>query len=112
MSCRPKLIVFDEPTTALDVTTQIEVLGAIKELIRDFGTAAVYISHDLAIVWNIADDVIVMRHGKVVDSGPKRRIFAPPHDPYTELLLTSAPEMRMTWLNELLETRRARARVA
>ena len=63
MACKPDLIVFDEPTTALDVTTQIEVLGAIKEVIEAYGTSAIYISHDLAVVAQMADRIMVLRHG-------------------------------------------------
>src|SRR5690606_7885071 len=65
LSPRPDLIVFDEPTTALDVTTQIEVLAAIKDAIRDEHTAALYITHDLAVVAQIADEILVLRHGKM-----------------------------------------------
>ena len=63
----PDLIVFDEPTTALDVTTQIEVLAAIKDAIRDTGVAALYITHDLAVVAQMADGIMVLRHGKLVE---------------------------------------------
>ena len=66
---RPDLIVFDEPTTALDVTTQIEVLAAIRKVIRDHGTAALYISHDLAVVAQVADRILVLRYGKMVETG-------------------------------------------
>ena len=62
--CHPRLIVFDEPTTALDVTTQLDVLAAIKRMIKGENTAALYISHDLAVVSQIADDILVLRHGK------------------------------------------------
>src|SRR5690606_22846834 len=64
---RPDLIVFDEPTTALDVTTQIDVLAIIKEVIREFGTAAIYITHDLGVVAQVADRIKVMRHGTEVE---------------------------------------------
>src|SRR5436305_5660523 len=67
MSCRPDLIIFDEPTTALDVTTQIEVLAAIKDVVRQLNTAAIYISHDLAVVAQMADRIIVLRYGEVVE---------------------------------------------
>ena len=63
----PDLIVFDEPTTALDVTTQIDVLAAIKDAIRDTGVAALYITHDLAVVAQVADEIMVLRHGKLVE---------------------------------------------
>ena len=69
MACKPDLIIFDEPTTALDVTTQIEVLSAIKDAIRDLNSAAIYISHDLAVVAQLAHRVMVLRHGKLVEEG-------------------------------------------
>src|SRR5437868_15179950 len=67
MSCRPDILVLDEPTTALDVTTQIEVLSSIRKLIRAHGTASLYISHDLALVAQVADRIMVLRHGKPVE---------------------------------------------
>jgi len=73
MSCRPDLIVFDEPTTALDVTTQIEVLAAIKDIVRQFDTAAIYITHDLAVVAQMADRIMVLRYGEVVEERPPAR---------------------------------------
>lgn len=63
LSCRPDLIIFDEPTTALDVTTQIEVLAAIREIVKEFNTAAIYISHDLAVVAQMADKIKVLLKG-------------------------------------------------
>ena len=69
MSCRPDIIVLDEPTTALDVTTQIEVLALLRDLIREFGTAGLYITHDLAVVAQIAQRIMVLRHGKMVEVG-------------------------------------------
>ncbi len=69
MSCRPDVLVLDEPTTALDVTTQIEVLILLKSLIREYGTAALYITHDLAVVAQVADRIKVLRHGKEAEEG-------------------------------------------
>ncbi|ASV88020.1 nickel import ATP-binding protein NikE (plasmid) [Ochrobactrum quorumnocens] len=83
----PDLVVFDEPTTALDVTTQIEVLIAIKKAIATTGTAALYISHDLAVVAQIADDIMVLRHGKMVEQGSVRKIFDAPREDYTRELV-------------------------
>jgi peptide/nickel transport system ATP-binding protein len=85
---RPGLIVFDEPTTALDVTTQIDVLAAIKRAIEETSTAALYITHDLAIVAQIADDIMVLRHGKMVEYGPARQIIEAPRQDYTRRLLS------------------------
>ncbi len=84
---RPDLIVFDEPTTALDVTTQIDVLVAIKRAIRESGTAALYISHDLAVVAQIADDIMVLRHGETVEYGSTRQIIETPQKDYTRALV-------------------------
>ncbi|HAV61514.1 MAG TPA: ABC transporter, partial [Verrucomicrobiales bacterium] len=84
---KPSLIVFDEPTTALDVTTQIEVLAAIKEAIRDEQTAALYITHDLAIVAQIADEVLVLRHGKAVEHGTAQQVLEAPREDYTRRLV-------------------------
>ncbi|MBV2143373.1 ABC transporter ATP-binding protein [Falsochrobactrum sp. TDYN1] len=84
---KPDLIVFDEPTTALDVTTQIEVLVAIKKAIDATSTAALYISHDLAVVAQIADDIMVLRHGRMVEIGSVRQIFDAPREDYTRQLV-------------------------
>jgi peptide/nickel transport system ATP-binding protein len=86
MSCRPDFIIFDEPTTALDVTTQIEVLAAIKDVVRQFHTAAVYISHDLAVVAQMADRVMVLRYGKLVEEAATAKMLASPEHPYTKSL--------------------------
>lgn len=74
----PELIVFDEPTTALDVTTQIDVLAAIKHAIKETHTAALYITHDLAVVAQITDDILVLRHGKMVEYGSAKQIIEAP----------------------------------
>jgi len=83
----PEVVVFDEPTTALDVTTQLEVLAAIKKAIREQGSAALYISHDLAVVSQICDRILVLRHGEMVETGPVRAIVDHPMAPYTRELL-------------------------
>ncbi|HFA59106.1 MAG TPA: ABC transporter ATP-binding protein, partial [Rhodospirillales bacterium] len=84
---RPHLIVFDEPTTALDVTTQIEVLAAIREAITDEGMAAIYITHDLALVAQMAHRIMVLRHGREVEVGPTERILEAPREEYTRALV-------------------------
>jgi peptide/nickel transport system ATP-binding protein len=84
----PDLIVFDEPTTALDVTTQIDVLAAIKEAIRDTDVAALYITHDLAVVAQIADEIMVLRNGKLVETGETRQIISEPREDYTRALVS------------------------
>ncbi|MCZ6470685.1 MAG: ABC transporter ATP-binding protein [Gammaproteobacteria bacterium] len=83
----PDIIIFDEPTTALDVTTQIEVLGAIKEAIKERNVAAIYISHDLAVVAQMADRIMVLRHGNLIEEGNAREMLANPKEDYTRLLL-------------------------
>jgi peptide/nickel transport system ATP-binding protein len=86
MACRPDLIVFDEPTTALDVTTQIEVLAAIKNIVRQFHTAAIYITHDLAVVAQMADRVMVLRYGELVEEAATRTMLSSPQQAYTKSL--------------------------
>lgn len=85
---KPDLVIFDEPTTALDVTTQIDVLAAIKEAIRDTGVAAIYITHDLAVVAQVADDILVLRHGKAVEYGATDQIISTPVQDYTQALVS------------------------
>ncbi|MDW9646542.1 nickel ABC transporter ATP-binding protein NikE [Sinorhizobium meliloti] len=86
MSCRPELIIFDEPTTALDVTTQVEVLAAIRKVVAEHNTAAIYITHDLAVVSQMADRVMVLRHGKEVEQAPTREMLSSPREAYTKSL--------------------------
>ena len=84
----PDLVVFDEPTTALDVTTQIDVLKAIKEAIRDTGVAALYITHDLAVVAQVSDHIMVLRQGEMVEYGTADQIINSPVDEYTKALVS------------------------
>jgi peptide/nickel transport system ATP-binding protein len=84
----PDLIVFDEPTTALDVTTQIDVLAAIKDAIHATGVAALYITHDLALVAQVSDEIMVLRHGKMVEWGQTRQIVDQPREEYTRALVS------------------------
>jgi peptide/nickel transport system ATP-binding protein len=88
MACTPDLIIFDEPTTALDVTTQIEVLAAIKKITREFNTAAIYITHDLAVVAQIADRIMVLRYGDLIEENNARELMANPKEEYTRALLS------------------------
>ncbi len=85
---KPDLVVFDEPTTALDVTTQLGVLAAIKHAIREFGVAALYITHDLAVVAQIADEIMVLRHGREVETGPTDQVINAPREDYTRALVS------------------------
>ena len=86
MSCRPDLIIFDEPTTALDVTTQVEVLAAMRDIVEQFNTAAIYITHDLAVVAQMADRIMVLRYGKLVEEAPTRDMLKAPAEDYTKTL--------------------------
>ena len=86
LSCRPDLIIFDEPTTALDVTTQIEVLTTIRDIVREFNTAAIYISHDLAVVAQMADRIMVLRYGELVEESTTRQMMSDPKMDYTKSL--------------------------
>jgi peptide/nickel transport system ATP-binding protein len=86
MSCRPDLIIFDEPTTALDVTTQIEVLMTMKDIVKQFNTAAIYITHDLAVVAQMADRIMVLRHGELVEEASTQEMLSDPQEDYTKSL--------------------------
>ncbi|MHB2167414.1 ABC transporter ATP-binding protein [Alsobacter sp. R-9] len=89
LACNPMLLIADEPTTALDVTTQAEILDLIKRLQQQHGMAVLFITHDMGVVAEIADDVIVMYHGKVMESGPVDTIFHAPQNDYTKMLIGS-----------------------
>ena len=86
MSCRPDLIIFDEPTTALDVTTQIEVLSSIRDIVEQFSTAAIYITHDLAVVAQMADRIKVLLRGNEVEENTTRQMLKAPRESYTKSL--------------------------
>ena len=86
MSCRPDLIIFDEPTTALDVTTQIEVLSSIRDIVEQFSTAAIYITHDLAVVAQMADRIKVLLRGNEVEENTTRQMLKAPQESYTKSL--------------------------
>jgi peptide/nickel transport system ATP-binding protein len=90
---RPHVIVCDEPTTGLDVTTQARVLETVRELCRTHRVAALYVSHDLAVVAELADRVAVMYGGRIVESGPREALFAAPRHPYTRRLLRAVPDI-------------------
>ncbi|MEA2780645.1 MAG: peptide/nickel transport system ATP-binding protein ddpF [Rhodospirillaceae bacterium] len=89
LACEPKLLIADEPTTALDVTTQAEILDLIKELQARYGMSVMFITHDMGVVAEIADEVVVMQLGKVVEQGPVDAVFHAPQHPYTRRLLAS-----------------------
>ncbi|TAJ81586.1 ABC transporter ATP-binding protein [Reyranella sp.] len=93
--CRPALLIADEPTTALDVTIQAQILRLIKDLQKELGMALLMITHDLGVVANVADDVVVMYRGKVVESGDLHDIFRNPQHPYLKALLHAVPRFDM-----------------
>ncbi|MGI3186059.1 ABC transporter ATP-binding protein [Nioella aestuarii] len=105
LAAEPKFIICDEVTSALDQLVAEGILKLLDKLQSEFDLAYMFITHDLATVKAIADEVVVMKEGRVVEQGPKSEMFQPPHDPYTELLLSSVPEMDPDWLTELLKDR-------
>ncbi len=86
LACRPDLLVFDEPTTALDVTTQIEVLATIRDIVEQFNAAAIYITHDLAVVAQMADRIMVLRYGDLIEEADTRTMMSDPQESYTKTL--------------------------
>lgn len=105
LAAEPSFIVCDEVTSALDQLVAEGILRLLDRLQSELNLAYMFITHDLATVRSIADEVVVMQNGKVVEQGPKNEMFKPPHHPYTDLLLSSVPEMDPNWLTELLEER-------
>lgn len=93
LSCRPKLLIADEPTTALDVTIQAQILNTIRELQRELGMAVIFITHDMGVVAEMADDVIVLRHGEKLEDAPVRALFSNPQHSYTQALLAAVPRL-------------------
>ena len=93
LSCQPSLLIADEPTTALDVTIQAQILNIIRELQRDLNTAVMFITHDMGVVAQMADDVVVMWRGRQVEKGPVDQIFHSPQHPYTRALLSAVPKL-------------------
>ena len=94
LSCKPRLLIADEPTTAIDVTTQAQVLALLQELQRKYGTAIIFITHDLGVIARMASYVVVMYLGRVMEEGPVDDIFHAPKHPYTRALLRSIPSLR------------------
>lgn len=106
MILRPKLLVADEPTSALDVSVQAQVLDLIQELVRETGTSVIFITHDLSLAAEIADEILVMYYGKVVEYGNVFEIFKSPKHPYTKALLNAIPRIgfrgRLKSLEEMI----------
>ncbi len=93
LACDPKLLIADEPTTALDVTIQAQILELLRRLQGELGTGIILITHDLGVIADLVDDVVVMYAGKLVEHAPVRRLFAAPQHPYTRGLLRSVPSL-------------------
>jgi peptide/nickel transport system ATP-binding protein len=93
MACRPKLLIADEPTTALDVTIQAQILTLMREMAAEFGTATILITHDLGVVAEMADDVLVMYAGRAAERAPARVLFSAPQHPYTVGLMGAIPRL-------------------
>ena len=105
LAAEPKFIICDEVTSALDQLVAEGILKLLAQLQDDLGLSYMFITHDLATVRAISDEVVVMKDGRVVEQGPKAEMFQPPHHPYTDLLLSSVPEMDPDWLTNLLNGR-------
>lgn len=105
LSAEPELIICDEITSALDQIVQEEILKLLMRLQRELGIRYIFITHDIATVRAIADEIVVMHRGKVVEQGLKSEVLSPPHAAYTERLLSSVPEMDPDWLTRLLASR-------
>lgn len=105
LAAEPTFIICDEVTSALDQLVAEGILKLLDRLQDELDLAYMFITHDLATVRSIADEVVVMKQGKVVEQGPKLEMFTPPHHAYTELLLSSVPEMDPDWLTKLVEAR-------
>jgi glutathione transport system ATP-binding protein len=93
LACRPKVLIADEPTTALDVTIQAQILTILHDLQKELNMAVIFITHDMGVVAEIADDVVVMWKGQKVEHGPVKEIFASPQHPYTKALLSAVPKL-------------------
>ncbi len=105
LAAEPTFVICDEVTSALDQLVAEGILKLLDRLQNDLNLSYMFITHDLATVRSIADEVVVMQNGRVVEQGPKDEMFTPPHHPYTDLLLSSVPEMDSDWLTTLLEER-------
>ena len=93
LSCRPAVLIADEPTTALDVTIQAQILQLIKVLQQEMEMGVIFITHDMGVVADIADRVLVMHKGSAVETGPVEQIFHAPAHPYTKALLAAVPRL-------------------
>jgi peptide/nickel transport system ATP-binding protein len=102
LMCDPQLLIADEPTTALDVTVQAQILDLMRDLQKEFGSALIIITHDLGVVAELADDIMVMYGGKAVEYGPAKAVFSSPEHPYAWGLLGSMPRLDRPVLDRLV----------
>src|SRR5690606_25580842 len=105
LAAEPDLIICDEVTSALDQLVAQGILKLLQRLQDELSVSFLFITHDLVTVKAIADEIIVMQNGRVVEQGARETVLAPPHHPYTELLLSSVPQMDPDWLDRLLAAR-------
>ena len=95
--CNPRILIADEPTTALDVSTEAQILKVLRERQKNLGTAILYITHNLGVVYNMADDVAVMYLGEIIEYAPVEELFSSPKHPYTQALLNAVPRIDMDY---------------
>jgi peptide/nickel transport system ATP-binding protein len=107
LAAEPDVILCDEVTSALDTIVGENVINLLKRLRQEFGISIIFISHDLSTIADFAEEVVVMKSGQIVEAGPTHEVLERPKHPYTKLLISSVPEMRLGWLDEALEERRA-----
>ena len=112
LAAEPEIIICDEVTSALDQIVQEEILSLLMRLQKETNVSYLFITHDIATVRAISDEIVVMHQGKVVQQGPKSKVLSPPFPAYTELLLSSVPEMDPDWLTGLLAKRSKKAKVS
>jgi len=112
LAANPEVLLCDEVTSALDSIVGANVIELLKGLRRDLGVSFVFISHDLSTVASFADEIVVLYAGRVVEQGTINQVLSPPYHPYTRLLITSVPEMRVGWLEDSVKTREAAAGIA
>ena len=107
LAAKPDLIICDEVTSALDQLVGEEILKLLQRLQNELGVTYLFITHDLATVKVISDDIVVMLNGRIVEQGPRQEVLTPPHHEYTELLLSSVPVMDPDWLDNVLKKRQS-----
>ncbi|NNE21458.1 MAG: ABC transporter ATP-binding protein [Rhizobiales bacterium] len=112
LAANPEVLLCDEVTSALDTIVGANVIKLLERLRKETGVSFVFISHDLSTVSSFADEIVVLYAGRVVEQGPVDEVLSPPFHPYTRLLITSVPEMRVGWLEDTMETREAAAGIA